>query len=126
MKDWESKQDDYENFERWQVSRYWETRNRYMLTARHELGYQLKEYCDRGRWEGGTERENLTYERLQDYYIRNRSEGIKITKNALVPGVKLFEVIKDKQPIYGVLVVGEKILHSNAHTIKDGYRYRFT
>ena len=126
MKDWTSRPIDYANYERWQVSRYWQTRNRYMLTARHELGYQLKEYCDRGRWEGGNELENRTYERLQDFYIMNRSEGIKITRNALLPTVKLFEVLQDKKPIYGVLVIEETILHSELHKIKDGYRYRFT
>lgn len=126
MNDWESKPDDYNNFENWQVSRYWNTRNRYMLTARHEFGYQLKEYCDKGRWEGGSEFENRVYEKIQDFYIMNRSLGIKITRNNLLPRVKLFEVNKDNDPIYGVLVIGEKILQSKKHKIKDGYRYRFS
>jgi hypothetical protein len=125
MNDWESKPDDYNNFEKWQITRYWNTRNRYMLTARHEFGYQLKEYCDKGKWEGGTEKENRIYEQLQDYYIQNRSEGIKITRNNLMPRVKLFEVNQDNVPILGVLVVDGRVLHSEKHTIKDGYRYRF-
>lgn len=133
MRDWESTFVDYENFEKWTVSRYWQTRNRYMLTARHELGFQLKEYCDKGVWHGAPENINRFYEDLQCEMILGGKSGIKITKNLLLPDVYLFEVntqyTKDYKnywhPDQACLMVKDKIFHAESKDIKDGYRYNF-
>ena len=123
MIDWESTQEDYDNFENWAVTRYVETRNRYMVTARHELGYQLKEYCNRGVWQGASAEDNRLFEELQ-YFYRNEL-GIAIKRTLLLPNVRLFEVTQDRAPKCAVISINGKIKIADKKDIKDGYRYTF-
>lgn len=123
---WDSKQEDYRNFERWTVSRWWNTRNRYMLTATHEFGYQLKEYADRGRWQGGTAQHNRVFDSIQTTFALAHIPGIAVKRNTLVPGVVLFEVYEYSTPVVAYLIVEDKILAAENTPIKDGYRYKFT
>ena len=125
MKDWESTPTDLDNFEKWTVRRYWETRNRYMLSARHELGYQLTEYCDKGRWDGGSEVENRAYEQLQDFYVSQGVTGIKITRNRLREGVALFEVTQEGTPRCSMLLVHARKHIADARHNKDHYAYHY-
>jgi hypothetical protein len=123
MIDWESTEQDYDNFENWCVTRYVETRNRYMVTARHELGYQLKEYCNRGVWQGASEHDNRLFEELQ-YFYRNEL-GIAVKRTLLLPNVRLFEITQDRNPKCAVISINGKIKVADKKDIKDGYRYTF-
>jgi len=140
MIDWESRPTDYENFHKWRVSRYVETRTRYMVTARHSLGYQMQEYCNKGQWFGGTEFVNRLYEDIQCELVLNKTHNLKLTKNQLLAGVYMFEITEYVEtgfcentytntgfwrPVKSVLCVKDRVFTSDAKDIKDGYRYNY-
>lgn len=140
MRDWESKVNDYENMHSWQVSRYWDTRNRYLLNARHELGYQFKEYCDKGKWKGAPEHVNRLYENLQCELALSQISDLKVSRNFLKDDIYMFEINQWQpgdfcektykelgvwKPIKSILCIKDRVLCSDAKQLKDGYRYKY-
>jgi hypothetical protein len=113
----------FENYERWQITRYDNNLNRWFITARHELGTQFKLYCDRGQWQGGRELENRMFEELQ-YKYRNH-QGVRVVRNTGNENLKFWEVTAYGNPLMCVMILnGETFYYSKPHKLKDGYRYR--
>lgn len=114
---------EFNNYERWQVTRYNNNLRRYFVTAREELGTQFKQYVDLGNWQGGRELENRMFEELQ-YHYRNRT-AVRVTRSMANDNCKLFEVTEYGKPLRMVMILnGDTIYSSKPHTLKDGYRYR--
>tara|TARA_R110000796_G_C14517122_1_gene430512 strand:- start:47 stop:481 length:435 start_codon:yes stop_codon:yes gene_type:complete len=115
--------DRFDNYERWQVTRYNNNLRRYFVTARQELGTQFKHYVDLGNWQGGRELENKMFEELQ-YHYRNKS-ALRVTRSMVNDNCKLFEVTEYGKPLLMVMILnGETIYSSKPYPLKDGYRYR--
>lgn len=113
----------FENYERWQVTRYDNNLRRYFVTAREEHGTQFKHYVDLSNWQGGREFENSMFEELQCYY-RNR-DGVRVRRSMVNDNCKLFEVSVYGKPLRMVMILnGETIYSSKPYPLKDGYRYR--
>ena len=136
MKDWDSAPTDWSNYEHWTIRRYWDTRTRYMLTARHESGYQLKEYLDIGVWDGATQRENLIFEHLQDYWVQSGESSIRIRRTRLQQDLCVYEVSQKTYNEYtdkytdvarsAVLIIGSKVLTADAKHNKQNYTFHFS
>ena len=115
--------DRFDNYERWQVTRYNNNLRRYFVTARHELGTQFKHYVDLSNYHSGREFENRTFEELQ-YHYRNKS-ALRVTRSMVNDNCKLFEVTEYGKPLLMLMILnGERIYASKPHKLKDGYRYR--
>ena len=113
----------YDNYERWQVTRYNNNPGQYFVTARAELGFNFKQYVQRGKHQGAREIENKMFEELQCYY-RNHT-GVRVTRSCAGANCQLYEITQDYKPLRMIAIVnGEQLLESKPHTIKDGYRYR--
>ena len=113
----------YENYERWQVTRYDNNPGQYFVTARSELGFNFKQYVPRGRHQGGREIENRLFDELQCEY-RNHTHP-QIVRSTLGANCQLYEIVIDYTPLLMyALVNGQQLLESKPHTIKGAYRYR--
>ena len=113
----------FENYERWQVTRYDNNLRRYFVTAREEHGTQFKHYVDLSNWQGGREFENSMFEELQCHY-RN-TDGVRVRRSMVNDNCKLFEVTAYGKPLRMVMILnGETICSSKPYPLKDGYRYR--
>jgi hypothetical protein len=113
----------YANYERWQVTRYDNNPGQYFVTARSELGFNFKQYVQRGKHQGGREIENRLFEELQYHYRKHT--GVRITRSTLGANCQLYEVSQDYKPLRMIaLVNGEQFLESKPRALKDGYRYR--
>lgn len=111
------------NCETWRVTRYENNPSRYFITAKEELGTQLKQYKDIGYWQGGTEFENRVYEEIR--YAYRKQEGIKTVRTRVFNNLVLYEiqsVYKDPLSLYAV-INSDKVLSADVKLIKGGARY---
>lgn len=122
--------DSFENYDRWQITRYKDNPRQYFVYSRHELGYKYTNYANIGQWHGGRDYENKLFDELR-YFYRN-SQETRITKTEIAWNCKVFEVLQKTESGYwktvtAVMIVDGKVtLLGQLRELKDGYRYHFS
>jgi hypothetical protein len=126
---------DYENFDNWTVTVYDSSPQRYFVTARHDSGVKIAQYCDRGGyWKYGTERQNRVWENMQAELVESHTTTQRLIRSQFRDDVRILEITNQElSPAghtvekcqYCVMITPRHLLWANAKRLSDGYKYSF-